>query len=192
MTKTLAGAAAVLALILVGCGGGGSRASVSPGAMPSGGNFTGVWFSPQYGEMHMVQTGSQVVGEYTKDERRGRLQGTVQGDLMRFQWEEQREMVQGRPLVTRGRGYFQYSIGPDGDHYIQGEWGHDDNELGGGPWNGVKSRNRRPQLSTDRGRSGGGEDEYGDDGSGEMDDSGDTDGDSGGEGGGDLEGLDSI
>jgi hypothetical protein len=138
---------------LAACGGGGGRANVSPGTMPAGQTFTGVFHSPQYGEMHMVQTGSQVVGEYTQDERRGRIQGTVQGDLLRFEWSERRELVAGRPVVTRGRGYFRFVAGDDGDFYIVGEWGHDDNETGGGPWRGVRDRRRRPRLSTDGGRT---------------------------------------
>lgn len=136
---------------LAACGGGGGRANVSPGTMPAGQTFTGVWHSPQYGEMQMVQTGSQVVGEYVQDERRGRIQGTVQGDLLRFEWSERRELVAGRPIVTRGRGYFRFVVGDDRDYYIVGEWGHDDNETGGGPWRGVRDRRRRPRLSTDTG-----------------------------------------
>ena len=109
---------ACLSLSSVGCGGGG--VNVPEGPMPQGGTFSGVWHSPQYGEMHMVQTGQQVIGEYTKDERSGRIQGTVRGNVMRFEWSEQREMVSGVAQTTRGRGYFRYAIGDDGDHYIQG------------------------------------------------------------------------
>jgi len=134
--------------MVLGCGGG-DLADVSPGPMPQGGSFTGVWFSPQYGEMHMIQNGGSVIGEYTKDERRGRIQGTVEGDVLRFEWDERRELVQGLPSTTRGRGYFRYAIGQDGHHNVLGEWGHDDAEVGGGPWNAVKSRRRQPRLSTD-------------------------------------------
>lgn len=137
---------------LAACGGGG-RANITPGTMPAGQTFTGVWHSPQYGEMQMVQTGNQVVAEYIQDERRGRIQGTVQGDLMRFEWSERRELVAGRPVTTRGRGYFRFVVGDDTDYYIVGEWGHDDNETGGGPWRGVRDRRRRPRLSTDTGAS---------------------------------------
>jgi hypothetical protein len=114
--------------------------------MPQGGSFSGVWHSPQYGEMQMVQTGQSVLGEYTKDERTGRVQGTVRGNVMRFEWSEQREMVAGRPVTTRGRGYFRYAIGEDGDHYIRGEWGVDANMTGGGEWNAVRDRRRQPTL----------------------------------------------
>jgi hypothetical protein len=148
---------------LAACGGPG-RANITAGTMPAGQTFTGVWHSPQYGEMQMVQTGNQVVAEYIQDERRGRIQGTVQGDLLRFEWSERRELVAGRPVTTRGRGYFRFVVGDDTDSYIVGEWGHDDNETGGGPWRGVRDRRRRPRLSTD---SGGGSTAGGDDGGGE-------------------------
>src|SRR5688572_5949380 len=183
------GLVAVALLAVAGCGSGGSRANVEVGSMPQNGSFTGVYFSPQYGEMQMVQNGSTVIGEYTKDERRGRIQGTVNGNVLRFEWSERRELIQGRPTVNRGRGYFRYLVDNNGDHVIVGEWGHDDDETGGGPWRAAKSRTRQPQLSTDT--------TGGDDGSGEptsdwdREDSGDTapppddSGDSGGDSGGD-------
>lgn len=149
MRETLAIVLGVASLVLAplvigGCGGGG--VNIPEGPMPQGGSFSGVWHSPQYGEMQMVQTGQSVVGEYTKDERTGRVQGTVRGNVMRFEWSEQREMVAGRPITTRGRGYFRYAIGDDGDHYIRGEWGVDDNMTGGGEWNAVRDRRRQPTL----------------------------------------------
>lgn len=128
------------------CGGGGGSADIDPGPMPENGTYTGVWHSPQYGEMHMVQTGSAVVGRYVKDERSGRIQGTVQGDVLRFEWTEGREMVSGVPSTSRGRGYFRYTIDDSGTHNILGEWGIDDSETGGGPWNAYKMRNRRPEV----------------------------------------------
>jgi hypothetical protein len=133
------------------CGSGDTgRSNVVAGTMPEGGNFTGVWFSPQYGRMDFVQTGSSVIGEYTKDERRGRIEGTTRGNLMRFQWTERRELVRGRPTTTRGLGYFVYEVNGT-EHRLAGEWGIDENEIGGGPWTAVKSARMRPQLSTDTG-----------------------------------------
>jgi hypothetical protein len=155
-----------LASIAACGGGGGGRASVTPGTMPEGGTFSGVWQSPQYGRMDMVQTGVHVVGEYEKNERRGRIEGTVQGDLMRFTWTERRELVTGVPRTNRGRGYFRLVRDAEGYKLI-GEWGIDDNETGGGPWNAIRTR-WRPRLSTDAsGQSSGGEE-------------GDSGGDSGG------------
>lgn len=149
-SAVLGGAAALIfsaGLVIAGCGGGG--VNVPEGPMPEGGSFTGVWHSPQYGRMQMVQTGNNVIGEYVKDERTGRIQGTARGNVLRFEWTEERELVAGRPVVTRGLGYFRYSIGEDGDHYITGEWGIDDNRSGGGEWNAVRDRRARPELSDD-------------------------------------------
>lgn len=147
------------ALFLVSACGGSGRASVSPGPMPPNGSFTGVWFSPQYGEMHMRQSGAAVIGEYSKDERAGRIQGTVQGNLLRYTWQETRELVVGRPSTTKGRGYFKLVIGDDGRENILGEWGIDENEIGGGPWNAYRLKNRQPELSTDKVGAEGGPDE---------------------------------
>ncbi len=145
-------------IVLVALGCGGNTADVSAGTMPEGGGFTGVYHSPQYGEMHIIQTGDSVVGEYKKDERSGRINGSVEGDLMHFEWVEQKAMVANRPTETRGRGYFRYLIDPStGDHVLKGEWGVGDNETGGGPWNAWKSKHSKPKLSTDSGDSSGGE-----------------------------------
>ncbi|MFW6051033.1 MAG: hypothetical protein ACODAU_07655 [Myxococcota bacterium] len=142
----------VSAFALAACGGGAANAP-NRGPMPEGGDYTGVWFSPQYGEMHLHQNGDRVVGWYQQDERQGRISGTVAGNVLRFEWEEEREMVTGKPTVTRGRGYFVYTIDHEerGEaeyevHSIEGEWGMDDSDTGGGPWTGVKSLKRKPRM----------------------------------------------
>ena len=136
-------AALALALAVVGCGGG--QKKVNAGHMPKGASFYGVWQSPQYGNLHLCRNGEQIFGDYFKNERSGRLQGKVVGDLARFSWEDQRELVQGRPTILTGRGYFKIAIGEDGDEYLQGEWGFDDRDHGGGPWNAVKLRKMKPE-----------------------------------------------
>lgn len=133
-------AALVLGAIL-GCGG---SQKPKAGPLPQGAAFYGVWQSPQYGNMHLCQSGKKVIGDYVKHERRGRIQGTVDGDLLTFQWEDHRELVQGVPQERRGQGYFRIEIGEDGDQYLKGEWGMDDEMSGGGPWNAVKLRRGEP------------------------------------------------
>ena len=140
--------ATMVGLILVGgfaCGGG---TQLTPGAMPAGGTFYGVWQSPQYGNMHLCQSGNQIIGDYAKHERSGRIQGTIDGDLMRFQWEDTRELVRGKPELKRGHGTFRLAIGEDGDQYLTGEWGFEDEDSGGGPWNAVKLRRGTPDRCT--------------------------------------------
>lgn len=135
----------VLLALVVGCGG--SQAALKIRAMPEGGSFTGVWFSPQYGEMHILQSGSSAIGRFAKDERFGRLQGSVEGDVMRFEWTEERELIVGRPVQTRGHGYFRIVKDTAEDTWkLVGEWGHDAAERGGGPWNAVKSKTRKPEI----------------------------------------------
>ena len=121
--------------------------------MPKGATFHGVWQSPQYGNMHVCQSGKAIVGSYAKHEREGRIQGSVAGNSMRFHWEDRRELVSGKPTVSRGRGYFQISIGEDGDQYLKGEWGFDDADHGGGPWNAVKLRRSVPDRCVGKSRS---------------------------------------
>lgn len=153
MKATLAGYILLLCAA-VGCGGG--EVNVKSEPMPEDGTFTGVWFSPQYGRMDMVQTGNNLVGEYEKDGRKGKIQGTVEGDLARFTWTETRELVSGLPSETTGRGYFKYEVDPStGEHKIVGQWGMKDKMTGGGPWNAVKSPKLEPELSSGGGTSGG-------------------------------------
>src|SRR5688500_6389734 len=113
------------ALFALGCGGS-QRAALTIHPMPPGGTFSGVWFSPQYGELHMIENGATVIGRYAKDERLGRIQGSVDGDVMRFEWTETRELIVGRPTKTKGHGYFRIVKDTVEDTWkILGEWGHD-------------------------------------------------------------------
>jgi hypothetical protein len=160
MTKLIRfGCAALVVFSALNCGG--STASVKPGPMPEGGNFSGVYHSPQYGEMNIIQTGDEVIGEFKKDERSGKIHGSVEGDIMRFEWVERKAMVSNRPTETRGRGYFRYIVDASTDeHVLKGEWGLGEDETGGGPWNAWKSKHSTPRLSTDSsGLSGGGDDD---------------------------------
>lgn len=131
--------------VVLGCGG---AHKPKAGPLPQGATFYGIWESPQYGNMHLCQNGKQVIGDYVRHERAGRIQGNVQGDLLIFQWEDRRELVVGKPQVRRGKGYFRIEIGEDGDQYIKGEWGMDNELSGGGPWNAVKLRRGEPDRCT--------------------------------------------
>jgi hypothetical protein len=136
-----------IVVVVLGLGCGGGNPALKAGPMPDKGSFSGVYFSPQYGEMHMVQNGSAVVGKYKKDERSGTIQGEADGNLMTFEWTEYKAMVSNRPQQTRGHGYFRYMIdASSGDHVIKGHWGLDESNENGGEWNAYKSRTREPDL----------------------------------------------
>ena len=163
----------LFALVCVGCGS--STPEIKAGNMPEGGNFSGVYFSPQYGEMNLIQNGNAVIGEYKHEMRNGKIQGEVQGDLLRFEWTEMKAMVSNRAQATKGRGYFRYVVdAANGDHVLKGEWGLGDQEVGGGPWNGYKAKGKEPKLSEETsGGEEGGEEESGS----ETEDSEDAEGD---------------
>ena len=183
------GYSVVLCLLTAACGGG--KADVKAGTMPAEGSFTGVYFSPQYGEMHMVQNGSAVVGKYKQEERSGSIQGEAEGDLLRFQWTENKAMVGNRPQKAVGHGYFRYMVDPaNGDHVLKGRWGLDDDDTKGGEWNAYKSRKLEPDLEKFGGDdSSGGDKASGSDSSG-GDSSGDSSGGSSDDSGGDDKGDD--
>ncbi len=155
---TLSGVALCVSWMLFACGGAAHHARLRVGTMPDGASFSGVWFSPQYGEMHLIQNGATVVGRYQKEERTGRIQGGVEGDVMRFEWNEKRELVTGHPTTTKGRGYFRVVKDQQEDTWkLVGEWGTDTYETGGGPWNAVKSKTRHPDLGGEGEQSSGSE-----------------------------------
>lgn len=153
ISRPLRGLLAILAGILwvmsplEGCASGPQRADVSPKPMPPGESFNGVWFSPQYGEMRLTQTGTAVVGEYEKNQRSGRIQGRVSGHILRFTWTERRELVSGLPRTIEGRGYFELIMGEDGRTNAIGEWGMGLDEVGGGIWRAYRLRQRSTGVS---------------------------------------------
>jgi hypothetical protein len=141
-----AGLPALCAWAALGCGS--SAPVIVAGTMPDGGTFTGVYFSPQYGEMNVMQNGSAVIGEYKQEMRSGKIQGEVSGDLLKFEWTEHKAMVSNRAQETRGHGYFRYVVDKsNGDNILKGEWGLGDAMTGGGPWNAYKQKGKEPHLS---------------------------------------------
>jgi hypothetical protein len=137
---------AVIASLLLACGSG--KPEIVAGNMPAGGTFTGVYHSPQYGEMNLIQNGNNVVGEFKQEMRSGKIQGEISGDLLHFEWVEKKAMVSNRAQQSRGHGYFRYEIDKaNGDNVLKGEWGLGDSESGGGPWNAYKSKGKEPHLT---------------------------------------------
>lgn len=136
------------ATLVWGCGA--TQPGLHAGPMPSGGSFTGVWYSPEYGEMHIVQNGATAIGRYAKEEKKGRIQGAVDGDLMRFEWTQERELIVGRPTTTKGHGYFRVRYDESEQAWkLEGEWGHEQSERGGGRWTAIRSRKGQPDVDGD-------------------------------------------
>ncbi|HEX3593753.1 MAG TPA: hypothetical protein VHU80_01590 [Polyangiaceae bacterium] len=131
------------------CGGSQPEAKVLPKAadMPEGGDWTGVYYSPTYGNLHMIKEGSAVSGKWRNaaGDKWGALHGEVTGNLLHYEWEETTIGMVGPSAKKTGRGYFQY-VRPKGDNVndeIHGEWGLAQ-ETTGVTWTAVKQRNAKP------------------------------------------------
>jgi len=87
-----------------GCGNKGQTIP-DPGPLPSGADFAGVWYSPQFEHMYLRQTGNKVEGVYTY-ESGGTLEGTVDGNLLKFSWTDPGSK-ETATRTMKGRGYFR-------------------------------------------------------------------------------------
>ncbi|MEZ4409796.1 MAG: hypothetical protein R3A52_25480 [Polyangiales bacterium] len=120
--------------------------NVVPGPMPANESFTGSFSSPQIGDVFLEQTGDSVVGQYSYPRgacrATGRIEGRVEGNLLRFSWTESQRSC-GRLGLLRGKGYFLFWVDSAGNGRANGQWGFNDNETGGGPWSLFRDRVRR-------------------------------------------------
>jgi len=126
-------------------------AKIEPGDMPDGADWTGVYYNELYGYLHLIQEGNQVNGKWQRPQREkwGRLTGTATGNVLRFDWTEYKTGVVGPNSQASGKGFFKYSR-PEGDNIddrIDGERGYDQDETGE-PWDAIKQRNVKPDLSS--------------------------------------------
>jgi hypothetical protein len=132
------------------CGGSQTEAKTpvpKAGDMPDGGDWTGVYYSPTYGNLHMIKEGSAISGKWRNaaGDKWGALHGEVNGNLLKYEWEETTIGMVGPSAKKTGRGYFQY-VRPKGDNVndeIHGEWGLGQ-DFTGVVWTAVKQRNAKP------------------------------------------------
>lgn len=148
--------AAMLAapLTLDACGGAATGtakiATVKPDNMPTGGSWDGVYYNRVWGNLHIQAEGATFKAKWkTADESAwGEMNGTITGNVARFEWTEHKIGLVGPSATRHGKGYFKYTR-PEGDNVndtLTGEWGFDDSEVGGGEWNSVKQRGVKPDL----------------------------------------------
>lgn len=148
--RSVAVALAFCAAVVAGCSGGqsGRLADVKAGALPADASFRGVWYNPSWGELHLVPSENNVVGRWRSPQRGlwGQMTGTVNGDVIRFTWEERKVGGIDPGSVRKGRGYFKYVPveAPDMPR-LRGEWGLGDAEVGGGEWDCVKEKDVEPR-----------------------------------------------
>jgi len=121
---------------------------IEPGEPPEGMDFDGVWFS-NWGRLELTRNGDEVQGIYEGDRKKGRIDGEIDGDLLRYSWTEWELSLRGKPRETSGHGVFQYAITDVGGnirHEIKGTWGYGDSDMGGGKWEAAKSKKAKKKL----------------------------------------------
>lgn len=150
-TFALATAVAAGALSLGACGGQkeAKTANVTPGSMPSGERWSGVYYHPVFGHLHLQEQGSNIVGRWKRTDQShwGELSGTVNGNVLHYTWKEHKVGMIGPAATTRGRGYFVYSVNDQNIGELDGEFGLNDSEVGSS-WKNVKQANQAPDLQS--------------------------------------------
>lgn len=152
---------ASLAAPLAGCSGKGSDSAASApkaGSMPSGETWTGVYFHPVFGYLHLVENGTNIVGRWKRADESawGELEGTVEGNIIRYKWVEHKIGLVGAASSSKGKGWFQYQAAKEekGSAEIDGKFGLED-----GPedadWHSVKQQRMTPNLDSINGDTAG-------------------------------------
>jgi hypothetical protein len=135
---------------LVGCGNGGApKFPVVAGQMPAGQAWEGVYYNPVYGYLHMIEQGGSIVGRWkrTDGSHWGELNGTVEGNVLRFTWKEHSIGTIGPSGESRGTGVFAYKLPKDSDiAELDGQYALDDSDSVG-QWHCVKQNNVKPDLN---------------------------------------------
>ncbi len=138
-------------LLIGGCGdGNGARtAKVASGPMPEGETWTGVYFHPVFGYLHLQEEGSNVVGRWKRTDHShwGELSGTTTGNVLHYTWKEHKIGMVGASATTRGKGYFAYKVNKESIGELDGEFGLNDSEVGS-TWKNVKQLRMPPDLKS--------------------------------------------
>lgn len=160
-TACLVATLAFSVALVPGCGDGGGgeakHANIAQGPMPEGETWTGVYFHPVYGYLHLVEEGSNVVGKWKRADQSkwGELSGTHTGNVLRFTWKEHTIGLVGAGGESQGKGYFVYKMPKDGKiPELDGQYGINNDETGS-DWHNVKQQRMTPDLKSINGDTGG-------------------------------------
>ena len=138
-----------LSATLVGCGPGSDvkKADVKPGALPSGEEWNGVYYSPLYGYLHLVSDNRSANGAWrtAAGDAWGELSGQCEGDLFKYEWTERKIGAIGADATKKGHGYFKYTKPKEGEAaHIVGQWGLGESDAGN-DWQAVKQIRMEPK-----------------------------------------------
>jgi hypothetical protein len=117
------------ALVLAAAWSCASGPKVTPGTLAPGVSVTGKWDS-NWGRMELRQSGAEVTGTFEGNRAVGTLTGTIEGDILWFDWVQPGNLSDGRRR-SEGKGWFR--IAGDG-RALEGAWGYQEAREGGGKW----------------------------------------------------------
>jgi hypothetical protein len=123
------------------------HAKLTPGPMPAGGEWNGVYFSTVFGYLHLVSDNKSANGAWrtAAGDAWGEMSGTCEGDLLKYEWTERKIGAIGADATKKGHGYFRYTIPKEGEAAkIVGEWGLGESDAGN-PWEAVKQIRMEPK-----------------------------------------------
>jgi hypothetical protein len=124
--------------------------------MPEGEKWSGVYYHPVFGYLHMVEEGRNLIGRWKRSDQSswGELSGTTEGNVARFTWKEHKVGLVGPASESRGKGYFVYKFN-EGNKIgeLDGEYGVGDDEAGSS-WHCVKQARVQPDLKSINGDTG--------------------------------------
>jgi len=146
----LAVAMAGSGVVVAACGGEGAKASnVTPGDMPEGETWSGVYYHPVYGYLHMVEQDTNVVGRWKRTDQSawGEMSGTKQGNVVHFTWKEHKYGMVGPSASSHGKGYFVFKLNSNKTGELDGQFGLDNDETGS-EWHLVKQQRMQPDLNS--------------------------------------------
>ena len=137
---------------LVGCGGPPPAANVKADDMPQGETWTGVYFHPVYGYLHMIQNDNNVIGKWKRNDQSawGELSGVATGNVLHFTWKEHKYGLVGPAAEAKGKGYFVYKVGAEKIPELDGQFGIGSEETGA-DWHNVKQVRMTPDLNSIKG-----------------------------------------
>jgi hypothetical protein len=120
--------------------------AVRAGEMPPGQTWTGVYFNPVYGFVHLVEQGGNVVGRWKRTDAGhwGELDGTTDGNVVHFMWREH-PLEADAGDESRGTGTFVFTVGDNGVPELDGEYAIESAQSWSS-WHLVKQTGLRPIL----------------------------------------------
>ena len=144
-----AGTVGVTSLAACGDSQDAKHAKIPSGPMPENETWTGVYFHPVYGYLHMVEEGSNVVGRWKRADQSkwGELSGTKAGNVLHYTWKEHTVGMVGASATTHGKGYFQYKMDKEDRPILDGQFGLNEDETGS-DWHNVKQARMNPDLKS--------------------------------------------